>query len=70
MQVTYKCTKCNNIFTLNLDKPHLQSKCKCGELAIKTFKNISMDLEDDTVTHAIEMMKYAKNPSGKEKTVI
>jgi hypothetical protein len=72
MQVTYKCRNCQKEFvrTFINQKPLFNTQCLCGGNSVKTFKGISMDKEDDNVSHAIEMMKYATNPSGKQKTVI
>ena len=34
------------------------------------YKNVSVDKIDDSVSYATSVMKYAKNPSGKTKTVL
>lgn len=70
MQVSYKCKQCQKIFVQNLEKPVLVSKCSCGGKAIRTFKGIDTEVEEDNITFAIETMKYASNPSGKTKTLI
>jgi DNA-directed RNA polymerase subunit RPC12/RpoP len=71
MLVTYKCSECNLIFEKQVNTPTIETECiHCGKKALKTFKGLSMEKEDDTVSHAIEMMKYATNPSGKQKTII
>jgi DNA-directed RNA polymerase subunit RPC12/RpoP len=70
VKVTYRCSKCNDIFSLEVIKPKMEEICKCGGLAVKILKNISFDKESDNVSSAIELMKYAKNPSGKQKTII
>lgn len=70
MQVSYKCKQCQKIFTENLKKPVLTTTCSCGGNAVRTFKGIDMEVEEDNITFAIETMKYASNPSGKIKTLI
>ncbi|MDR2457686.1 MAG: hypothetical protein LBD41_04320 [Clostridiales Family XIII bacterium] len=70
MKVTYRCPKCNRIFSLEVVKPNMKENCVCGAIAIKILKNITFDKESDTVSHAIELMKYSKMPSNKTKTVI
>jgi hypothetical protein len=70
MQITFRCKQCNKVFNKNLSKPQTTIKCDCGCEAIRTFGNIATDKESDNVSHAIEMMKYATNPSGKQKTII
>lgn len=70
MRVTYKCTNCGEIIIISTDKPTMTTSCKCGQKAIKVMAGLSLDKEDDTISTAIEKMKYATNPSGKQKTVI
>jgi len=72
MKITYQCKECNITFTKIYTQPliPISVKCICGSKAIRNFKGITTDKEDDNISHAIELMKYATNPSGKQKTVI
>jgi type III secretory pathway lipoprotein EscJ len=48
----------------------MEVKCKECDLMAKRKFNISSTVEDEQVSAAIDIMKWSKLPSGKDKGVI
>jgi hypothetical protein len=70
--VSYQCEKCNKIIKKSYnsnEKVLFTVSCDCGNNAIRLYKNIVSQKEDENVSAAIQKMLFSKLPSNVDKRI-